>query len=360
MSKLVEWSDLPEELIGLVAQRLSSNVDVLCIRSVCKQWRSAVAASNRFSNPFKRKLTCFKRRKAELSPTIYCRVSVPCCDKGWLVKTRQDSASTKINLLSPLSQKRISPFSKTLNLLEFEVKEIQHSYNIQCSSKQNQLTSKRYTRVVYVDDNMCLVVANSEIWCCKKGDRAWKQIKNEQVEYFSDVIVHKGLIYALDEFQGAVWLIISLHELGIYQHRPSSIRYHNGYSKDKRLIEYDGDLCIVYSFYHFYPYNRLDNESTAGFMVFKYDEELVKWVEIRCLGDKAFVIGDDCCFSVLATDFHGCLEDSIYFMDKQRTDQDNDYEIAKVFKLLDGSITTNNLVDSFFQSCFDMFSPPFL
>lgn len=39
MESTVQWRDLPEELLGMIAQCLNSRVDVLRFRSVCMSWR---------------------------------------------------------------------------------------------------------------------------------------------------------------------------------------------------------------------------------------------------------------------------------------------------------------------------------
>ncbi|CAH8262584.1 unnamed protein product [Arabidopsis lyrata] len=93
-----------------------------------------------------------------------------------------------------------------------------------------------------------------------------------------------------------------------------------------------------------------DRPKTIGFKVYKMDDELVKWVEVKSLGDNAVMMATDTCFSVLAHEFYGCLPNSIYFTDKEKDE-------IKVFKLDDGSITTMSKSE---KSCFQMFVPSFL
>ncbi|CAH2076599.1 unnamed protein product [Thlaspi arvense] len=267
----VGWSDLPEELVGLVADRLSPNIDLLRLRS------------------------------------IYIR----------------------------------------------------QSYDVEYSNKRLKI-SRNSSRAVLVDSLFFVVDSNKQIWCCKSGEEnsRWTRIKNEESGglCFSDIALHRGSIYALD-LKGAIWWIC-LPELIIYQSTVSSpMDDNNNYTcKDKRLVEYCGDLCVVYRFY-----NRYDIERTLCFKVYKMDDELMEWVEIKSLGNKALIVATDSCFTVLASDYYGCLENSIYF-----TDVDGDKfriigvedEDVKVFKLGDGSII--NMIDSSSPTCFQMFSLPFL
>ncbi|CAA0317754.1 unnamed protein product [Arabidopsis thaliana] len=78
------------------------------------------------------------------------------------------------------------------------------------------------------------------------------------------------------------------------------------------------------------------------------DEELAKWIEVKSLGDNAFVIATDTCFSVLAHEFYGCLQNSIYFTDNK-----------DIFKL-DNDNGSIEIMSELSQSCFQMFVPSFL
>ncbi|ESQ46671.1 hypothetical protein EUTSA_v10000476mg, partial [Eutrema salsugineum] len=183
-----------------------------------------------------------------------------------------------------------------------------------------------------------------------------------------------GLTYAFDS-NGIVWWISS--SLGIFRYCTSLVE--NSIAKccwrDRRLVECCGEFYIVdrilednimkrksrpfdprYSDVIHDDDGNTERESsernffpkTAGFKVYKMDEELGKWVEAKSLGDNAFVMATDTCCSVLAHEFNGCLQNSIYFSEEE------EYEI-KVFKLEDGSIAT---MSGYSQSCFQMFVPP--
>lgn len=353
MSKVVEWSDLPQDLLDYIANGLFSKVELLRFRSICKTWRSAVVSKKRFRNHRRRLLSSYDGRMCSLYPAAFYRVILSSCpDKGWLIKTQDVcDSSQKQQLLSPLS--RISTSSnKTLDLLKFTVSEIRQSYDVQYSLhySTNRISFK-FARVVLAGDLVFVVNDSKQIWWCNSSEifKPWARIMDEEVKHFSDILLHKGHIYALD-LTGAIWWI-SLSELDIFQYGPSTpLEYHEiDDCKDKRIVEYCGDLCIVHRFGKRF---RGNIERTIGFKVYKMDEELVEWVEVKSLGDKAFVMATDSCFSVLATEYYGCLENSIYFTDEEEENN------VKVFKLSDGSIT--KMVDSSFQSCFQMLSSPFV
>ncbi|EOA15808.1 hypothetical protein CARUB_v10007343mg [Capsella rubella] len=358
MSKVVEWSDLPGDLVDYVANGLFSKIELLRFRSICKTWRSSVVASKkRFPNHRNRNrrrlLSSYDNKTCSLSPAAFYRVIRSSCPgKGWLIKT-QDVCddSSKTQLLSPLSRNSIDSSSGiTLDLLDFTVSEIHQSYDVQYSKK----ASYTFARVVLVGDLVFVVNCNKQIWWCNSSEtsKPWERIMDEEVQKFSDIILHRGHIYALD-LKGAIWWI-SLYEFNIFQYGPSTpLEYYeiDDYCKDKGLVEYCGDLCVVHRFRKEFCVKRVNVEMTIGFKVYKMDVENVEWVEVKCLGDKALVMATDSCFSVLASDYHGCLENSIYFIDNE---EKND---VKMFKLGDGSIT--KMADSSSQSCFQMFIPHF-
>ncbi|GMN29152.1 hypothetical protein TIFTF001_002320 [Ficus carica] len=52
---------------------------------------------------------------------------------------------------------------------------------------------------------------------------------------------------------------------------------------------------------------------TVGFKFYKLDEELVKCVEVKSLGEQAFVLTVHCCVAVRAKEYVGFRENCIYF-----------------------------------------------
>ncbi len=52
-----------------------------------------------------------------------------------------------------------------------------------------------------------------------------------------------------------------------------------------------------------------------AFRIHKLDEEWGTWVDVKSLGDRAFVLGVDCSFSISSTDFLGGKGNCVYFTD---------------------------------------------
>ncbi|ESQ50715.1 hypothetical protein EUTSA_v10022699mg [Eutrema salsugineum] len=406
---MVDWSQLPERLLFMIAVRLCSVVDLFRFRSICRSWRSSVSGNE---DPFPRRplieldplVAKFSidqagneqisglDRGAFLSRAAFFRVALSSSSssssKSWLIKSDTDLRSGRLRLLNPLSRKLLPRNFHSLDLLQFTVSEIQESYAI--GDFRTRKTFPGFKRVVLVSvpggDPRIVGIGldgkirywNGEIWT-----RVVVGGGDDEMGKFYDITVHKGLTYALDS-KGVVWRISS--SLSFLKFGPlldESIITNNSCCRDKSFVECCGELYIVDRLLEEKPRERfnldghvphvrcfayvlhddvenvichrsdlestdLNSPKTVGFKVYKMDEELGKWVEVNSLGDNAFLVATDCGFSVLANEFYGCLENSIYFTDKE-------CEIL-VFKLDDGSITRITTPE---QSCFQVFLPSF-
>ncbi|KAJ0251065.1 F-box protein [Hirschfeldia incana] len=364
----VKWSALPEELVDEIASRLFSKVELIRTRSLCKTWRSASSIHKRFPKRHNRnrvRALCpynSSTKPCVLSPAAFFRVFLSSCrNKGWLIKTQDADTETSKKLLHPLSRVPMDSSHQTLDLLKYTVSEIHQSYDVyKYYDYSDQLTPNVFARVVLTDNLVFGVNSKKEIWWCNNeesnnnnNNNVWTRVSDEDAEYFSDIIVHKGQVYVMD-VNGAIWWF-SLSELKIYQYGPSTPVDYYEYDdcKDKRLVEFCGELCIIHRYCKKFRVHEDDDvEKTTGLKVYKMDMELVEWVEVKSLGGNAFVMETNSCFSVLARDYYGCLENAIYFTEEK------DVKNVNVFKLGDGSVTKS--VESSSESCFQMFNPPFV
>ncbi|CAH2051408.1 unnamed protein product [Thlaspi arvense] len=182
--------------------------------------------------------------------------------------------------------------------------------------------------------------------------RIWTILKDQLTE-FTDVVIHGGLTYALAS-DGSVWWISS--SLSIFKYGPPIDESITGSDcRNLSFVQHGGELYIVDRILKegdtldpnvFYVCaidddgNQIGETSpkTIGFKVYKMEEEMGKWVEVKSLGDDAFVMATDTCFSVSAGEFYGCLKNAIYFADKECK--------IRVFKLEDASITRAELFEN--------------
>ncbi|KAG7585920.1 hypothetical protein ISN45_Aa02g012690 [Arabidopsis thaliana x Arabidopsis arenosa] len=363
---MVDWSNLPEDLLNLIAGRLFSVIELKRFRSICRSWRSSVPGAgnnNPFRsrplihlNPYPKKPLINRRQRGEfLSRSAFFRVTLSSSpSQGWLIKSDVDINSGKFHLLDPLSRLPLRHSCASVDLLEFTITEIREAYEVH-DWRTRRETRPRFKRVVLVKDkegdNQVLGIrctGKMKYWKIK----TWKS-KKKSYE-FSDIIVHKGrLTYALDSIGIVYWIRSDLKVIRFGP--PVGDNITNGCSGERSLVECSGELYIV---------DRLEENSrkrkadtvyadakTVCFKVYKFDDEQGKMIEVKSLGDKAFVMATDTCFSVLAHEFYGCLQNSIYFTE--------DKEI-KVFKLDNGNGSSIETMSKFPQSCFQMFVPSFL
>ncbi|KAG7585916.1 hypothetical protein ISN45_Aa02g012650 [Arabidopsis thaliana x Arabidopsis arenosa] len=371
-----DWSNLPEDLLHFIADRLFSVVELKRFSSICKPWRSSVSDVNR-SNPFpSRPLIHFNpippsetlqddddfdnfEPSAFLSRAAFFRVTLSSSSsKGWMIKSDVDINSGRFRLLNPLSRFPLRNSSESINLLEFTVSEIREAYAV-LDHANGRFATPEFEKSALVkvkegEDHHHGVLGigcdgNINYW----DGNVLKELE-QMGDHFSDIIVHKGVTYVLDS-RGIVWCINSDLEISRYETSLDE-NITNGCWEDLRFVECCEELYIVDRLSEEIPLKRgavdlFHYSRTVGFKVYKMDEELAKWIEVTTLRDNAFVMATDTCFSVLAHEFYGCLPNSIYFTE-------NRWPMVFELKNGNGSIITRKSESS--KSSFEMFFPSFL
>ncbi|XP_023644264.1 putative F-box protein At1g65770 [Capsella rubella] len=360
---MADWSNLPEELLFSIAVQLFSVVELQRFRSICRSWRSSVSGNNNlFPN---RPLILINLTQwfgfvnLFLSRAAFFRVALSSSpSQGWLIKSDMDINSRKFRLIDQFSRLPMRYFLPGVNLLKFTFSEIGETYELQDRHTRDTFLSRKVVLVKVVEGE---AQHNNILGLSRQGKithwdgNNWRKLTKMDLktdhtffcDHFSDIIVHKGLTYALDT-RGTVWWISSGLEICMYVGLPLGDNI--SLPEDKSFVECRGELYIVDRLRERKPYVYVPNPKTTDFKIYKFDEELGKMIEVQSLGDNAFVMATDTSFSVLAQEYYGCLQNSIYFKDAEE-DQ------MKVFKLENGSITTMSQPP---QSCFQMFVPTFL
>ncbi|KAJ9146903.1 hypothetical protein P3X46_029118 [Hevea brasiliensis] len=340
-----EWSDLPKELLQTIAKCLDSRVDVLRLRSVCTSWRSSVSfpSFDEEIPPLILKLPQPIGIDAVLFHATICRMefshqnanssSSESNSKGWLTKIRVSKLG-KLKLVHPLSDYPImySPF--TLNLLDFRFFELSKAFMLKFPfgfplyEVNKVVLFPISARCSKYEISILAIYHEGKLGYWKYGDESWTLLDDKNFQY-DDIIEYKGQFYVVDRWGTVSWIDSSLK---LIQYSPPLF----GCGGQKNLVESCGDLYVVDRYLDgerrtWNDYENLDvnfparrrtyrmcNPNATDFRIHKLDEEWGTWVDVKSLGDRAFVLGVDCSFSISSGDFFGGKGNCIYF-----TDDDN-------------------------------------
>ncbi|XP_010028787.2 F-box protein SKIP23 isoform X2 [Eucalyptus grandis] len=275
---MADWSQMPEELLRLIARRLGTQFDVLRFRSVCSSWRSSVAPS----------LKPFPNGRFPIIPddgtgvdflckrTIYLLGAPRSGDRtvpsGWLLKVAED-VPWGMNTLNPLSICESAPlpedFPRVLDLMNLRVVELGH------------------------ED-----VFHGKLAMFKSREKRWSIVQDMPSPY-DDMISFKGEFYTVDNAGRTVVVGLDLSVTLIAQPNFDGLQ-------TKCLVESVGELLLVYMHW----------DETPRFKVYKLDREEKVWNEVKDLGDRVLFLGDECTFSASAADLGACKGNCIFFIDQ--------------------------------------------
>ena len=353
----VEWSDLPKELLPTIGKSLDTRIDIVRFRSVCNSWRSSIPCNNsprfplKFPNPYLPTSATQAQAPAYLCESTIYRIQrlnpSTSSNKAWLVKVEQDSNSGgKLRFFDPISNRRTRYPNKTLNLLDFRVIELTKAYTLRYKVRAGSTTStNEIEQVVSVRDSSILCVTKvvmfpNSPWTnvndsavfvifgagilgfAKSGAESLTVVDDNDVVEYDDIIVYKGQFYVIDTLGNVSWIDNS--SLKLVPYSPPLC----GLGSQKHLVDSCGALYVVDRYFnkerrrvehtnrHF---RDCDGPKVVDFKVYKLDEEWGRWELEKSLGDRAFVLGNDCCLSISAEEFTGYKRNCIYFNDQNET-----------------------------------------
>ncbi|KAJ4962153.1 hypothetical protein NE237_022092 [Protea cynaroides] len=360
---MAEWSELPSDVLELIARQLGTHSDVLQLHAVCFSWRSALS-----KRPYR--LPCrvpllpnegsdYNFRFNLLKRTIYCLLpasrlwtssdSNQASSDGWLIKLEEDVPGM-MRLLYPLTKDQIHPlpsmFPKVMDLSDLQISELGHEYLLQCV-KQNfnpfiDPVKNLYMKNVAffsakpiisspadINDVFTLlrIHVSGKLAMFKSGDKKWTILEKLGPDY-SDVICFKGKFYAVNAtgrtaiFDRSATLssTVFIKPFAIFPVISGSKMY---------LVESEGDLILV---------DRYDLNGKHCFKVFKFYEGRQEWDELQSLDGRLLFLGDGCSFSASASDFPGCKGKNLCFFTEEFPFGEGGYRFKgmQVFNLDDG------------------------
>ncbi|KAM5546913.1 hypothetical protein ABKV19_001437 [Rosa sericea] len=348
MDITVDWSNLPVELWPLIGEKLKLRIESLRFRSVCHSWRSCLPRFHpslppKFPLPFSDGPTSFlSQNTVYLLQTPSTSSLAPPSSGGWLVKVEE---CDRMLIRNPITSRRIrysndsSSSPECFNLLDFKMIELGKSYflrYIQGSGSVCGLKKVILLPAEIVDCAILVISDKGNLGFAKSGDEKLTRFSNGGF-VFDDVIVYKDQPYVVDSL-GCVFRIDVSSEAMV---KISSKVV--GFGGRKHLVESCGELYVVDRYFDqeqnkqegtgveldfslFVLWRRGRHQryqsgelKVVDFKVYKLellDGELGRWVEVKSLGDRAFFLAMDCCFSVSAQELAGCKGNCIYFSDE--------------------------------------------
>ncbi|KAK4284891.1 hypothetical protein QN277_001663 [Acacia crassicarpa] len=360
---MADWSNLPEELLQLIAERLRFTFYLLRFCSVCSSWRSSVSLH---PNPLPARFPVFSNVGTSRDGTfclskrtlflVYPPPSLSTSNSDhhpWLIKV--EDLRGQWGLRDPLSRYPIKiprDFPTVLDFYNLPVVELGQEYvlNDVDFSPLNSLedaSSLYLEKVVFMWLNsksqefaLLTIHVSGKLALFKSGDKEWTIIPEMPTPY-DDVCVFQGQLYAVDSTGRTV--VVGLD---------SGVRLvaEPVFGGDKKfLVESDGQLLLVDKYLSFdyqclgaydgfYDDVCFGCEQAVKFEVFKLDEEGKEWVELKSLGDRVVLLGDDCAFSSSASGLFVSKGNRIIFRDDYFNDTAKEDGLG-VFELNDDRIS---------------------
>ncbi|KAL5557446.1 hypothetical protein UlMin_039682 [Ulmus minor] len=349
----VDWSVLPVEIWSAIGKLLDCRFDVLRFRSVCKLWRSLIPPFPDSPPPLLLRLTVpiqpviragdlvHRSTDAFLSQTTVFRIVRPFEDlsssssshKGWLVKV-EETDEGKFRILDPITSRIIKEtpdmVSNSYRLFEFRMIELIKTYALRYTRQSTSIPGVNKVMLVPNSEESAVFVIYDygKLGFVRNGEKEITPIDDRILDY-NDLIVYMGQPYVVDRWGTISWIDSSFR---LVQFSPPL----SGFGGRKHMVVSGGDLYVVvryidneeeymqfeinarqFSMFHFHPMRRRPMDfcqpKSVDFKVFKLDQDWGTWVEVKNLGDQAFVLSCDFSLSVSAQDFAGFKPNCIYF-----------------------------------------------
>ncbi|KAF8412279.1 hypothetical protein HHK36_000240 [Tetracentron sinense] len=298
---MANWSELPNDLLGLIAQRVIIYEDFVAFGGVCKSWRSVAVKQNFTPSPQLPWLMLPEQKNSDtrtffsLSKGMVHERPLPeargkrCWgSQGWLITF---SIDFNISLLNPFTRLQIQLPPHHTFKYHYDTPEEGEEWGYTPAEMQELYIHKAIvsSSPSSTSDYVVMVIHGPKIQLAfaRPGDEAWTTIEKTRPGSYFDVIYYKEKFYAVN----------SVGDVVVYDVQgPKSYRAAN-HCKDK--------------------VNEVYDYQTTKFRVFKPDlsKSNGEWVELKNLGDRALFLGQSTSMSIVASDFPKCKANCIYFTD---------------------------------------------
>lgn len=318
---MVDWCQLPYDLVTAIANQLHSFKDFLVFSAVCRSWRSVYLNKNWSPGPQLPWLMLSEDRNIEtrgfysldekaLHNLGLNEIRGKRCwgsSSGWLVTTGIDR---EIEMLNPITRVRLGLPS------QFMFPKQSHIAMILDWSRliyKAIVIKMPFVSREFEDEYVVMAIYGLEkhLAFAKPGYDSWVPVRSSLNRSFRDVTHFEGRIFALCEMGTLVHCEIDGPEPPRARYIAPAPEYDWGVWDQIYLVESSGHLLMVIR--HDYDISTEYYYETTGFKVFKFDLGTRKWKELKDLGDCALFLGQCSSMSLSASSVSDCEPNSIYF-----------------------------------------------
>ncbi|KAL9238433.1 hypothetical protein vseg_012853 [Gypsophila vaccaria] len=335
------WSDLPSELLDVVATRFDiSSDDTRHFRSVCSTWRSSVPKPLptqfpllNFFNPNNNN----NNNDIRVTKHSFYHLSSPSDpdSPGWLIKTEETGRGT-VNLFHPLSRSPIKHlpinFPKHLDLTNIQIRELDYEYvlrnvsgNVELSDMEHEkiaITTSLNSNPNYNSNNNEFVILSTHVTgkllMYRSSQLVWSFLDDITLGYDDrSIFVNDWCMHYVDvmEFNGTFYAVtnsgrtVSIKVTNLSTVVQVTLLKNSIIGGDKKcLVKSGGDLLMVDLYTDTTPQGKVKVHAVE---IFKLDRGDQKWVLVKSLGDYAIFLSNHSTFS--AINLQGCKGNCIYF-----------------------------------------------
>ncbi|KAG8375358.1 hypothetical protein BUALT_Bualt10G0091800 [Buddleja alternifolia] len=317
--RMADWSNLPADLLLLIAKRLHFAEDYAKISAVCKSWRAIILQKDNQSCSLLPWLMLTENESRDIrgfySPfnKKVCELYLPeirgkrCwgSSHGWLITL---NTAYEMHLLNPMSRVQIllPPLHICSNLknLICNPTEFRNTFVYKVVLSSDPLSGNCVALAVYSDNKMAFA---------KLGDDAWTPLQCCP-SVINDVICFGGKFYATDSSGD----VISCDMNGIHLKTLPLTSSFEAYELDEittYIVEIGGKIHVVLRFMYEDRYGDGPFLRTWNFKIYGLDVCTEKWEEVGSLGNWSIFVGSNDSFSVSCYDYPECRSNCVYFSD---------------------------------------------
>ncbi|XP_027123252.1 probable F-box protein At4g22060 [Coffea arabica] len=314
---MADWSQLPYDIIQMIAIRLDAVEDFLAFSAVCSSWRSfyvtkkwtpgpqvpwLMLSDNKNSN-MRSFFSLYRDKVYELELPEACGRRCWGSSDGWLVTIGSD---LEIHLLNAFTRDQIRlPAASTFQFLfNVAVDWYQLIEKAILMRKPSQSTASK-------EDFLIVAIYGPlrQLAFTKPGYASWITVEESFQYRIMDVACLNDQIFAISATGTLLVVDINSH-LPVIEHIAAPP---HEWARDQIfLVESFGELLMIYQ--NVYVGNLNHTGDPVQFDVFKFDFGAREWTQLMDLGDRAIFLGDNISMSVSAANLINIRGNSIYFI----------------------------------------------